>query len=167
MLPIYCAGFLESMAKIVVARGSQQEEMRRLHPKPYYSRVVMIGFDVPAGPDTQQWDITAKLGQNLWLLNVQFWYCSKTDNSPVGICWRIVECVQAPENAGQIAVKLRPVIDFYFYGKPYMFSFGQQKHYSFDMARFYEGQPRRFALWVQNNSVPVVQCQASFLISEG
>ena len=77
------------MARIVVPRD-QQAEMARLHPKPVYSRVVMLAFDVVGGAGQKAFAFTEKAGQDMWLLNVQFWFRSKTVGTPCFVTWRIV-----------------------------------------------------------------------------
>lgn len=154
------------MAKTVVARN-QQLEMARAHPKPSYSRVVMVSFDVVGGAGNKGFAFTDKFGQKLWLLNVQFWFRSKTVGTPCFVSWRVVTCVDEPKSYDQIILELEPVMQMRYYNLPYMGWRSEAEHFSFDMMKFYEGQPRRFAIGVMNGSAPGLIVMASFEISEG
>ncbi len=154
------------MAKMVVARN-QQREMERLHPKPTYSRIVMLAFDVVGGVGEKAFAFTEKFGQRLWLLNVQFWFRSKTVGTPCFVTWRIVTCEDEPKSYEQIILVHEPVMHMNYLGLPYMGWHSEAEHFSFDMMKFYEGKPRRFAVGVLNGSAPGLMVMASFEVSEG
>lgn len=156
------------MAKIVVPRGRQQEEMRRLHPKPTYSRVLTLELIVPAGIGGEDYNYTEKLGTDLWLLAVDIWVSSLSAGGECGGFFQISTGFDKPTSSGDIVMKWKSL--FQHQGiKPYpAFKFIEKGHMRFTMMRFWNGQPRRFGAYIGNFSdVDQLFAIVAFEISEG
>lgn len=155
------------MAKIVVPR-SQQQEMALAHPKPYYSRQVGIELIVPAGVGAEGWNFTPALGENLWLLGVDFWAFGVDAGETLGGFISIGAGIKKPSSGGDIALKWEPVMK-YMGIKPMMYWWSiEQGHFHWDIMKFYEGQPRMLGCSIQNFSATVGWFAWCFFeISEG
>lgn len=155
------------MAKFVVARN-QQAEMRRLHPKPAYSRIVGFTFTVPKDGTQTQWDITDVLGQNLWVLRVQLWFKAETPGVSRRFNWKVVIVGRGKVTGPQIMNELESFVKVRYASKPYGTFVGSDVYFDFPMMRFYAGEPRRLIAWVSHNSSDdPLWVQAMFTISEG
>lgn len=155
------------MSKIVVARN-QQLAMEAAHPKPSYSRQVGIELIVPAGIGAEDYNFTDTLGQNLWLLSVDFWAFGVDADQPLGGFISIGTGHERPQAGGDIALKWEPVMK-YFGIKPMMYWWSVERgHLHWDMMKFYEGMPRRFGCSIQNFSATIGwAAHVFFQISEG
>jgi hypothetical protein len=155
------------MAKIVVARN-QQEEMRRLHPKPVYSRVINLTLQIPAGMGEGDFAVSPPVGGRIWLLNVKLHTMSQTRANVFGGFIYISTGTDKKVDGSIIAVKWDPVIRNYGGPKPGLYYTGFGDSYSWDMMSFFEGAGRRFGAMAEN-LFPDETWRAwiSFEISEG
>jgi len=155
------------MAKIVVARD-QQAEMRRLHPKPAYSRIVNLEVLVPAGIGAEGFNYTPPLGNRLWLLSVDLWFFNPTPDIQIGGFIYLRTGGKKPASPGETAMKWDSVVDDSTGIKPGIYWTGLRAHIRWDMMKFYEGSERRFALLIENFSeTQQWLAWVSFQISEG
>lgn len=155
------------MGKIVVPRG-QQEMVRRLHPKPAYSRIVGFSFTVPKTGAQTQWDITEALGQNLWVLRTQLWFKAETPGVSRRFNWKVVIVGRGKVTGPQIMNELESFVKVRYASKPYGTFVGSDVYFDFHMMRFYEGEPKRLIAWCYNDSQDdPLWVQAMFTISEG
>lgn len=155
------------MAKVIVGRD-QQAEMRRLHPKPAYSRVINLEVLVSDGLGGEGFNYTPPLGNRLWLLSVDLWFMNPTVDVTIGGFIYLRTGMAKPESAGEVAMKWASVIDDTTGIKPGIYWVGLNEHFHWDMMRLYEGQHRRFGVVIENFNVDQKWlCWASFQISEG
>lgn len=134
------------MAKIVVPRGSQQEEMRRLHPKPAYSRVVSIAFNV-IGDGTWRYVTTPPLGQILWLLKIDVWRWPRAPDISKGTEFRIFAGSGDPGSVLGLE-NWEEVLPVMLDGtKKHLWrAFDGANHFQWTMMKFFEGRTRRLAV---------------------
>lgn len=155
------------MAKLVVPRN-QQEEMRRRHPKPAYSRVVGFDFTVPKDGTQTQWDITPLLGQRLWVLRAQLWIRAETQGVSRRFNWKLAIVGPGKVTGPQIMTTVESLVRIEYIQKPYATMVGSEAYFDFEMQRFYEGEPKRLIAWVSHDcSDDPLWVQAAFTISEG
>lgn len=155
------------MAKIVVQRN-QQEESRRLNPKPAYSRVINLEVLVSDGLGGEGFNYTPPLGNRLWLLSVDLWFMNPTLDVQIGGFIYLRTGKAKPASAGDLAMKWDSVIDDSTGIKPGMYWTGLNQHLRWDMMKFYEGSGRRFGVMIENFNVDQKWlCWASFQVSEG
>ena len=150
-----------------IVNSSQQITHAVLAPAGIHSRVVMMAFDVAGGLGSSQFNVTAVVGQQLRLFQVQLWLISKTSGTPVDTTFKISTATTPPASEVDVSRNWESVIDMDFVGKPFMVGFGELLHFKWDMNRIYMGGPRRFGLVVSNLSVPQIRALIAFTISEG
>jgi len=154
------------MAKIVVARD-QQAEMRRLHPKPAYSRIVSVELLVSQGWGWQ-YVVTPVLGDKLWLLGVDVWPAVKAVNFD-----QYSEFVLYAGGGRQVSLDdvlqwdvVMPIFDNQSRLVTWRITDGSSG-FHWQLAKHYEGDNRRFALVGFRVAEDPSTLQASFHISEG
>lgn len=155
------------MAKLVVRRN-QQAEMERAHPKPAYSRVITLELVVAAGIGEDCYNYTDRLGTNLWLLGVDVWVTALALNGECGGFFQISTGFDKPASSEEVALKWKSL--FQHKGiKPFpSFRFYQGGHLRFSMRRFWNGQPRRFGVYIANfSATDGMFALFAFEISEG
>ena len=154
------------MSKIVVARN-QQEAMRRLHPKPQYSRVISV-TNVAVGGGGVVLANTPVVGSRVWLLNVKILLSAKTID-PTQATYFDIRAVEkatwtyADFRGGE---RILPLWSGKTLEPWWQFSDGRTD-VEWDMMMFYEGQERRFAVAAQRIAADNMLFSVSFEISEG
>ena len=137
------------MAKIVTRRN-QQEEMRRLHPLPAYSRQVGIEVAVPAGVGADGFNFTPVIRQGAWLLGVDFWAFGVNVGETIGGFISIAVGTEEPKTAEEIVTKWEPVMR-YSGIKPMMYWWSVDRgHFHWNMKQFYDNRTTRFACNISN-----------------
>lgn len=155
------------MAKIVVARN-QQEEVRRLHPKPAYSRVINLTVQVPAGAGSDDYAVSPPVGNRIWLLGVRM-YVMNISVDIVCSGFIYISTGFDPKVTGEkIAVQWDPIIRNYGGPKPGFYYSGIRDKFHWSMMKFYEGPGRRFGVAAEGLSqYEVMRVWVAFEISEG
>lgn len=155
------------MARIVVPRN-QQAEMQRLHPKPVYSRVINLTIQVPVGLGSEDYAVSAPIGNRVWLLGVNLYVMNLSVDIVCSGFIYISTGMETKADAEMIAVKWDPVIREYGGPKPCFYYSGNRDKFHWDMMQFYEGSGRRFGIAGFSTSIyEVMRCWVSFEISEG
>lgn len=155
------------MARIVVPRN-QQEEVRRLHPKPAYSRVINLTVQIPAGLGADDYAVSPPIGNRVWLLGVDlFVFSLEVDIVASGFIY-ISTGTEQKVTKEFIATKWDQVIRNYCGPKPGFYYSGIRDQFHWDMMRFYEGSGRKFGVLAQNlTEIIGWRAWVSFQISEG
>lgn len=155
------------MSKFVVRRN-QQEEIRRLHPKPAYSRVINLTVQIPAGLGADDSAVSPPIGNRVWLLGVDLFVMSlEVDIVGSGFIY-ISTGTEQKVTKEFIATKWDPVIRNYGGPKPGFYYSGTRGKFHWDMMRFFEGSGRRFGVLAQNlTDIVGWRAWVSFQISEG
>lgn len=155
------------MAKIRVARD-QQAEVRRLHPKPAYSRVVQLELLVPIGVGNSVYRITPALGQKLWLLSVKLVTLSHDIDVMIGGFIYITTGTTRDPSEEVVATKWDLLLPSTGGMKPGLTYKGIRDSYTWQMMRLFEGKPRRFGVVIENfSNLNQWWAWVSFEISEG
>lgn len=154
------------MAKIVVARN-QQAEMERLHPKPVYSRTIILELMVPAGVAAEDYAATPPLGNRVWLLGIDIWLFAITPGDMIGGTIWLSSGLGKTTDTGEIATKWDPIMDMSMVPKKAIWYRGADNKLSFDMMKFYQKQAIRFGIATQNLTVNEWWAICAFKISEG
>ncbi len=142
--------------------------MRRLHPKPAYSRIVNLEVLVSDGIGGYGFNYTPPLGNRIWLLSVDLWFINPTLDVLIGGFIYLRTGDTKPASAGEVAMRWDSVIDDSTGIKPGIYWRGLSQHFRWDMMRFYEGRGRRFGVMIENSNIyQSWLCWASFQISEG
>jgi len=154
------------MAKIVVARN-QQAEMRRLHPKPAYSRVVSCGIidDGIAAPD---FAFVPVLGQTVWLLGVMVsWNDLGTVIDQI-TNFKILTGTTAPATALEILTWDNVLPKWTVGGVDDVWRlYDGEGSRTWTMMKLYTGMSRMFGIWADRRQDFGLNIDVSFEISEG
>ncbi|MBA7609962.1 hypothetical protein ES703_17165 [subsurface metagenome] len=155
------------MAKFVVSRD-QQAEVRRLYPKPAYSRVINLTLQVEKGLGEEDFAVTPPIGNRVWLLGVKMWVFVPG----IGTCasgFTYIRTGTDPKvNAGQVATQWEPIIRNYGGPKPGFYWSCEYAFFEWDMEILYIGSGRRFGAVSENLSATQnYRIWVSFQISEG
>lgn len=155
------------MAKIVVPRD-QQAEVRRLHPKPAYSRVINLTLQVAAGIGSDDFQVSPPIGNRVWLLGVDL-FVLNMDVDVVCSGFFYISTGKEEKVTGEvIAVKWEPIIRNYGGPKAALYYSGVRDHFHWDMMKFYQGSGRRFGALAENlTEIKGFRAWISFEISEG
>lgn len=154
------------MAKIIVGRD-QQAEMRRLHPKPAYSRVVSVQLVV-----FEEWGdtfvVTPVVGDRVWLLGIRVWCDVKVVNIDRLSFFNIYTGSGNPQNAQDVLawVNILPS-GAQFSGPTYWQLFDGMSGFEWSMMRFFQGSSRRFGIVGSRFGIDYGMLNVSFEISEG
>lgn len=154
------------MAKLVVSRN-QQEEMRRLHPKPAYSRIVSRQLLLTEEMGLE-FAYTEPLGNELWLLKVTVWCTIKAPADGQYVRFNIYTGSGLPENYEDVLKwkNILPSADQH--GGPVFWQlYDGDNHRSWSMMRFFEATERRFAVVAGRIGAGISFLDVSFEISEG
>ena len=154
------------MGKIVVARN-QQEEMRRRHPKPAYSRVVSVG-QIAVGGGGVVLANTPVLGSRIWLLHIKIILSAKVVNPAQATYFdiRVVQKAAWTYDDFRSGKRILPLWTGETIEPWWQFADGRTD-VEWDMMRFFEGQERRFAVAAQRIAEDNMLFVVSFEISEG
>lgn len=155
------------MAKIVVGRN-QHEEMRRLHPKPAYSRVISVSMGLP---DDSNWHyiLTPVMGNRVWLLSVDVWVAPKAIDTTQATLFDISIGSGAPRTVEELRTweVVLPILDENNKRTAWVASDGSE-HFHWNMMRFYKGEARRFGIaGIRGTGGGDDLLKVSFEISEG
>jgi len=142
--------------------------MRRLHPKPAYSRVINLTLQVAAGLGSDDFEVSPPIGNRVWLLGLDL-FILNTDVDVLRSGLIYMRTGTDPEaNAEMIATAWDPIIRNYGGPKRGFYYSGIRDHFHWDMMKFYEGSGRRFGAVAENLQVDVgMRIWISFEISEG
>lgn len=155
------------MAKIVVPRD-QQAEVRRLYPKPAYSRVINLTLQVAAGAGADDYAVSPPIGNRVWLLGVDLFLMS-LDVDVVFSGFIYISTGKDKRASGEmIATQWEPIIRNYGGPKECLYFSTLGAHYHWNMMKFYEGAGRRFGV-AGENLTDIIGWRAwvSLEISEG
>lgn len=133
------------MAKLIVGRN-QQAAMRAAHPKPYYSRTVLMRMMLERVGDMRAGGVTPPLGNRLWLLGVDVWFMSTTDNGFMSLAVDLK--VGTTEESDLLVIRdtWEPVMRSSYGPTDTMMVYGRDIHLHFDMMRFFEAEAKRLAM---------------------
>lgn len=155
------------MAKVIVGRG-QQEEMRRLHPRPAYSRVINLTLQVAAGIGADDYAVSPPIGNRVWLLGVDLVILNMDVDVVCSAFFYISTGTDKKVNGEKIATEWDPVIRNYGGPKPGFYYSGIRDQFHWDMMKFYEGSGRRFGAVAESlTEIKGFRAWVSFEISEG
>jgi len=155
------------MAKIVVRRD-QQAEVRRLYPKPAYSRVINLTIQVPAGAGTEDFAVSPPVGNRIWLLGVRMYVMNLSVDIVCSGFIYISTGTDKKVTGSMIAMQWDPVIRHYGGPKPGFYYSGVRDKFHWSMMRFYEGTGRKFGVCGQGLSqYETMRIWVAFEISEG
>ena len=132
------------MAKIVVARD-QQAEMRRLHPKPAYSRVIAQDFMLMDSAGGFYYMISPPIGNRVWLLSIDVWFQPWAIDGLICLWFQFKTGQTDMASKNDVVFRWESVIDVPRHVDNQMYHWGGPAHRRFEMMQFYEGQGRRFA----------------------
>jgi len=155
------------MAKVIVRRD-QQAEIRRLYPKPAYSRWINLTVQVAAGIGEDDFAVTPPVGNRIWLLAVKMWvFVPGVGNCASGFTY-IRTGTDQRVTSEMIATQWEPVIRNYGGPKPGFYWSCEQAAFDWDMDVLYLGSGRRFGVVAENLSAAQnFRIWVSFKISEG
>lgn len=155
------------MAKVIVARN-QQDEVRRLHPKPAYSRVINLTLQIAAGAGNDDFAVSPPIGNRVWLLGVDLTILNMHVDVVCSGFIYISTGTETKVNAERIVSQWDPIVRNYGGPKRGFYFSGIREHYHWNMMKFYEGSGRSFGA-VAENLTDVIGWRAwvSFEISEG
>lgn len=123
-----------------------------MYPRGVYSRQVGIEIKVPAGVGEDGFNFTPVLGQQLWLLGIDFWAFGVELGVTLGGFISIAAGTTKPSSGFQIAAEWEKCMQ-YSGIKPMMYWWSQDTgHFHWSMNRYYSGGGRRFACGIQNFS---------------
>jgi len=132
------------MAKIIVGRD-QQAETRRRYPKPAYSRVIVQDLYCDASGTGTDFEISAPVGNRLWLLSVDVWIQAVTIGGLVNMWFQLKTGHAGVASILDVTFEWESVIDVAKHVDNHIYHWGASGHRRFDMMKFYEGQGRHFA----------------------
>lgn len=154
------------MAKIIVARD-QQAEMRRLYPKPAYSRWISLQVWVP--PDSTAYNYTEVVGQTCWLLGVKVWVMPKAvvDPTKTTSMW-ITTGTTIPKTFEEV-MNWERILPIVAYERTHglWICWDGMPGFEWEMEMLYTGLARRFGCAVHRIGADYDTVQISFKISEG
>lgn len=154
------------MAKIVVPRN-QQEESRRLHPKPHYSRVLSMKLPVFQGWGAT-YACTPPVGDRVWLLGIKVWSLNRAiDQSQVSF-FRVITGTVQPKSLEDVYAwtNILPLVDEAGKSAEFLLYDGMPG-FEWSIMMFFEGHGRRFGAYAARVGEDVDVLQISFEISEG
>ena len=154
------------MAVVRVGRN-QHEEMRRLHPKPAYTRVVSCVASVPAGPGAV-YSLTHRLSDNIWLYKVKVWGAPKAVDMSKQTLFRVFTTTKKVSTAAEMlnGQNLLPLTSPGFASEPWT-NYDGTAGFEWTMVMFFEGRERYFGFWAERGPLGSDELFASFEISEG
>ena len=154
------------MAKIIVRRD-QHAEMRRLHPKPAYSRVVGFFLSVPQDGEWH-YATTPPLGSDIWLMRVAVRHCPRAANTANFTSYEVMagdEKANVLEDIGNWERVLPHVTDG---GPHYTMKLGDGCiEVVEEMMQLYLGRTRRFGILAKRTGAGEDHLYTTFLVSEG
>jgi len=133
------------MAKTIVPRN-QQMAVAQAHPKPYYSRTVLMRMKLERVGDMRAGGITPPLGNRLWLLGVDVWFMSTVDNGFMSLQLDLKVGTTEETDLLVIRDKWEPVMRSSYGPADTILVYGRSIHLHFDMMRFFEAEAKRFAM---------------------
>lgn len=155
------------MAKIIVGRD-QQAEVRRLYPKPAYSRVINLTLQIPAGLGQGDFAVSPPIGNRVWLLGVDMFITNLSVDIISSAFIYLSTGTDKDETGEKIATQWEQIIREYGGPKPGFYYSGIRDHFHWDMMKFYEGSGRRFGVVAESLSIyEVMRVWVSLEISEG
>lgn len=153
------------MAKLV--SSNQRIVTGVMNPVSVYSRVTGLFTGVlPVLPD-EGWEVTAVVGERVWLLEAQLRFWSHDINTQCRGNWLLLTGTTLPQSVGELFGSWERIIPCNSTIKPYFQWDGTSVQFTWSMHRLYVGAGRRFALWIQNLAATRWWAQATFTISEG
>ena len=154
------------MAKLVVRRD-QQAEIRRLHPRPAYSRVVGFWLSLPADA-LWYYATTPPLGQNVWLMRVTVRHCPRPIATTNYSLFEVMAGKEKAETIGDIAQWQRVLPHVTDGGPHYVQKIGDGcNQYTEEMLQLFTGTARRFGIIASRVGTGEDQLYVTFQISEG
>ncbi len=152
------------MAKIIT--GDQRLVTGAKNPKAVYSRVVSVLVDFEE-PVREGFEITAGLGNRLWLLGVDVWVECRQDIVLPNYCWAVYFGSGVPADIAALRNwnQILPIKwqDSFVVWRTYQ----QEKHWHFDMTRLFEGNALRFGAYGEGTGAKIGHFEFAFEISEG
>lgn len=133
------------MAKVIVGRD-QQAEMRRLHPKPAYSRVIAQDMILATAAGGNNFLITSPVGNRVWLLSIDVWIQPWAIGGLVCLWFQFKTGQTDRASMSDVVFRWETVIDVPAHVDKQMYHWGGPAHRRFELMKFYEGQGRRFAV---------------------
>lgn len=155
------------MAKIIVGRD-QQAEMRRLHPKPVYSRVLVQDLYCAVAGGGSDFEISEPVGNKVWLLSVDVWIQAVAIGGLATFWFQIKTGHSDVATLNDVVFRWETVIHVTKHPDNHIYHWGTSGHRRFDMMKFYEGKGRRFASVGQTfGGSGDVAVSVAYQISEG
>lgn len=153
---------------MLVVNRNQQVITEGMAPGAYYSRVVNLYLYMAAGVGADDWEITASLGNNIWLREVTL-TCFPDTILGKGQAFIYINAGSGKgASLSDVLNVWAPVVQNFGSAKPGFQFVGMQQRFTWQMNKRYMGEARRFGCVVQNLSgTEAMRFWVSFQISEG
>lgn len=153
------------MAKLL--NKEQRIQVGVKNPTSVYSRVVGLQVNVIGGAGLSSFQYTHFMGERLLVLGIDAYLFGHPPDKDIGGFIYIAAGNARPASAEVIAVHWRLLVPTVAGGKPGIYWWGREIHFSWDMDILLTGQPWRFGVTVENGFAWTWYGLFYFRISEG
>lgn len=150
-----------------IVNRSQQVRSAGISPKAENSRVIILQLLVAGGVGNDDYAVTNKLGNRLWLLSVDLWIQATTQADFLSGFLKVTAGTGQNLNAGIVSLEWTSVMDVSMIMPQGMMFFCCDLHLRFDMRKLYVGESQRFGLYSGNLTIKQYSILAALQISEG